>query len=205
MMSTIDVVNYTIGHGTATIPRLRRLAAARAVLFQPAGEPAADGRRTGTLTGAVPRAAPDRAGPSDPDGVARRNAGMRRVECDGARRSAGVARPGAPSSFRRRSTGQGAGSHAERLPAARAPGRADDGAAREPAEVVGPGSTGARPHPRPSAGLISVHACVRAGSGRAHLAARGYRVVPENVFAAHSRRRVSTADRWSSARRDSPA
>src|SRR3982074_2486607 len=85
-------MNYTIGDEAADKRRLRCLAAPDAALLRPACAPAAARRRAPALAGAVSRVAPDRARPTDPDGAARRDPRLRRVERDGVGGSARVAR-----------------------------------------------------------------------------------------------------------------
>src|SRR5258708_36201098 len=82
MMSTIYEINYTDGDEADRRPCLRCLAVAGAALLRPAREPAAACRRARAFAGAVSRAPFDRAGPADPDGAARREAGLPRVERD---------------------------------------------------------------------------------------------------------------------------
>src|ERR1700686_3341939 len=66
MMSTIEQMNYTDGDEAAKHPCLRRLAAADPALLRSAREPATPRRGARALAGAVPRAAPDQAGPRGP-------------------------------------------------------------------------------------------------------------------------------------------
>src|SRR5882672_3344577 len=117
MMSTIYEINYTDGDEADERPCLRCLAAPGAALLCAAREPAAARRRARAVAGAVSRAAPDRAGPADPDGAARRDAGLPRVERDGPGGPARVTRPGAAPSDGRGPAGEGAGSHANRFTA----------------------------------------------------------------------------------------
>src|SRR3970282_2993502 len=96
MMSTIDGINYTVGDETGEPPRLRRLAAPGAAVFCPAGESPVARRPAAALAGAVSPAAPGRARPADPDGAARRDARLRRVERDGPGEPATIAGAGCP-------------------------------------------------------------------------------------------------------------
>src|SRR6187399_2382642 len=90
-MSTIWFVNYN--GGDEARGSSRRLAAAGAAFLRPEGEPPAAGRGARALPRPMPRASPDRAGPPHPHGPARPDPRLRRVERDGARGPAGVARP----------------------------------------------------------------------------------------------------------------
>src|SRR5204862_8305801 len=105
MMSTIYEINYTDGDEADRHSCLRCLAAPGAALLRPAGEPAAARRRARAFAGAVSCAASDRARPADPDGAARRDAGLPRVERDGPGGSARVAGSGAAPSVGRGSAG----------------------------------------------------------------------------------------------------
>src|SRR4051812_46451458 len=115
MMSTIYEINYTVGDEADERPCLRRLATPGAALLHPACEPAAAGRRARAVAGAVPRAASDRAGPADPDGAARRDARLPRVERHRIGGSPRVPRPGAAPAVGRGPAGESAGSHANRV------------------------------------------------------------------------------------------
>src|SRR4051812_1477726 len=99
MMSMVYEINYTFPDEDHETPRLRCLAAPRAVLLLPADAPAAAGRRAPALARAVPRPPPHRARAADPDGPARRNPCVRRLERHRPGRSPRIARPRAPSPF----------------------------------------------------------------------------------------------------------
>src|SRR5258708_39719286 len=98
MMSTIEQINYTVSDETQRRPRLRGLAAPDAALLRSAREPSAPRCRAAALAGAVPRAAPHRAGPADSDGAAGRDARLRCVERHRVGGSARGARARAPPS-----------------------------------------------------------------------------------------------------------
>src|ERR1700736_6644285 len=129
MMSMIEQISYTVSDETERHPRLRGLAAPDAALLRSAREPSAPRRRAAALAGAVPRAAPHRAGPADSDGAARRDARLRCVERDGVGGPARVARSHPPPSVRQGSTGESVGPDANRFAAPHAAGRSDDHAA----------------------------------------------------------------------------
>src|SRR5216683_3623106 len=135
-------MNYTPPDAGRKLPRLRRLAALGAVLLRSARAPAAARCGAPALAGAVSRLAPDRAGPTPPDGAARCDARLRRVQRDRARGSARIARSRAPSPVGYRSPGEGAGSHADRCPAPRPSDRSHDDTARNPRTAVRPRATG---------------------------------------------------------------
>src|SRR5450759_2678365 len=146
-------MNYTAGDEAHELPRL---AAPGAVLFRPARAPAAARRRAPALAGAVSRVAPDRAGPTDPDGAARRDARLRRVERDGARGPARIARPRVPPPVGRGPSGESLGSHAEGFSPPRPSARPHDHTARHPRTPVRPRATdtGTNPHASARAGGI---------------------------------------------------
>src|SRR4029077_658578 len=100
MMSTIDGMNYNDPDDAPEGTRLRRLAAAGAVSLRAPGASAARGRRARALAGAVPCAAPHRAGPPHADGATRADARLRRLQCDGTGGSARITGPGAAPSVR---------------------------------------------------------------------------------------------------------
>src|ERR1017187_10051838 len=150
MMSIIEEINYTV-RDEAEPQRLRRLAAPGAVLLCSARAPAAAGRGARSLAGAVSRAAPDRAGPADPDGTARRDARLRRVERDGARRSGRIARAGAGLPIGRRPPPGRVETHADRVTAPRPSARSHDHTAHDPRTPLRPRATDARAHSHASA------------------------------------------------------
>src|SRR3954447_26403730 len=127
MMSTIDGMNYTAADVTREPVGLRRLAAARAVLLRATRPPAAGRRRARAVARAVPRPAPDRAGPIDPDGPACRDARLRRIERDGAGGQARIAGPRAPPAVLLRPSREGAGPDTEGHTTSRPPARSHDG------------------------------------------------------------------------------
>src|ERR1700682_4382362 len=112
-------MNYTTRDEPCKPARLRRLATPGAVLLRPARAPAVARRTAAALAGAVSHVAPDRAGPTGPDGSARGDARLRRVQRHRARGSARIARSRAPSPVGRGSPGESLGSHADRFPASR--------------------------------------------------------------------------------------
>src|SRR6266851_3948305 len=144
-------MNYTARDETRKPPRLRRLAAPGAVLLRSARAPAVARRGAPALAGAVSRVAPDRAGPTGPDGAARCDARLRRVQRDRARGSARIARSRAPSPVGHGSPGESVGSHADRFSAPRPSHRSHDDTARHPRTAVRPRATGAGANPRASA------------------------------------------------------
>src|SRR4051812_40762819 len=128
-MSTIEHINYTVRDETHGPSCLRRLAARGAAGFFPALPAAAARRGAPALAGTVSRAASDRAGPADPDGPARRDACVRRLERDRARGPARISRAGAPQSVHRGPPGESPRAHLERVPPPNPPARPHDGAA----------------------------------------------------------------------------
>src|SRR6266851_3270798 len=94
-------MNYTTGDERRKPTRLRRLASPGAALLRPARTAAVARRGAPALAGAVSRVAPDRTRPTDPDGAARRDTRMRRLERHGARGPARIARPRASPSVGR--------------------------------------------------------------------------------------------------------
>src|SRR5262245_42405722 len=125
-------------------PGLRSLGTPFKVFLFPASEFAPSCGGAPAIAGAVSLAALDAAGSVGSAGPPCRHLGVRRIECNGACRSPGIARDSPAAPFRGRPAGQSARAHAGRHTSAGYRARTDDQAAPDVGPLIGGGPAGAR-------------------------------------------------------------
>src|SRR6185369_15588863 len=150
-----------------------RLAAAREVLLRAARAPALVLRRSGALPRPVPRAPSHRAGTSAPAAQARRHAGLRCVERDGAGRSAGTTRARRAAAVGGGSPGEGAAADARRRAAAGGAAPANERAVPPAFTAVGPPAAGTCQDARGAGRRRVIRRSANTRTGKHSVASRG--------------------------------